>query len=53
MTCDAILRPFFFNGIADISGRWDDDNERVCAVLLRLRLERFSPQAGIEPGTAR
>ena len=35
----AILRPF--NSISVISGRCMDDNERLCAMELRLRLRRF------------
>ena len=42
-----------FNSVSVISGRWADDNERLCAMEPRLRLKRFPPQAGIEPGTAR
>ena len=42
-----------FNSILVISGRWLDDNERLCAMELRLRLERFLSQAGIEPSPAR
>ena len=29
------------------------DNERLCAMEPRLRQERFSPQAALEPGTGR
>ena len=29
------------------------DNKRLCAMEARLRLIRSSPQAGLEPGTAR
>ena len=36
---DAILRPF--RQFLVISGRWADDNERLCAMELRLRLRRF------------
>ena len=42
-----LLRPF--NNISVISGRWEDDNERLCAMEPRLRLKRFSYRAGIEP----
>ena len=42
-----------FNSISVISGRWSDDNERLCAMESRLRLKRSSPQAGLEPTTAR
>ena len=30
-----------FNSISVISGRCSDDNERLCAMELRLRLRRF------------
>ena len=33
--------------------RLEFDNERLCAMELRLRPERFPPPAGLEPGTAR
>ena len=42
-----------FNSISVISGRWADDNERLCAMEPRLRLKRSSPQAGLELTTAR
>ena len=29
------------------------DNERLYALVPRLRLKRHSPQAGLKPGTAR
>ena len=35
-----------FNSISVISGRWADDNERLCAMEHRLRLKRSSPQTG-------
>ena len=38
MTCDFTS---FFNSISGISGRCLDDNERLCAMELRLRLRRF------------
>ena len=38
MTCDFTL---FLNSISVISGRCSDDNERLCAMELRLRLRRF------------
>ena len=34
-----------FNSITVISGRWEVDNERLCAMELRLRL-RFSFERG-------
>ena len=30
-----------FNTVTVISGRWDNDYERLCAMELRLRLGRF------------
>ena len=30
-----------FNSISVISGRWTDDNERLCAMEHHLRLRRF------------
>ena len=42
-----------FNSIPVISGRWADDNERLCAMEPCLRLKRSSPQAGLELTTAR
>ena len=45
------LYPFY--SISVISGRWDADNERLCAMEPSYWLERFSPVAGFEPGTAR
>ena len=42
-----------FNSISVISGRWEVDNERLCAMELRLRLKRSSPQGGLELLTAR
>ena len=41
-----------FNGISVRPGRWLADNERLCAMEPCLRLERFPPQAGLEPETA-
>ena len=45
------LCPFY--SISVISGRWDADNERLCAMEPSYWLERFPPLAGFEPGTAR
>ena len=36
-----------FNSISVISGRWADENERLCAMEPRLRVKRSSPHAGI------
>ena len=49
MTCNFT----YFNSISVISGRWSDDDERLCAMELRLQLKRSSPQAGLELRTAR
>ena len=38
-----------FNNISVISGRWVDDNGRLCAMKPRLRLRRFRPQRGSNP----
>ena len=35
-----------FNGVSVISGRWEVDNERLCAMELRLRLRRFGLERG-------
>ena len=35
-----------FNSISIVSGRWLDDNERLCAMEPRLRLRRFSLEEG-------
>ena len=37
-----------FNSISGMSGRWADNNERVCTMEPRLRLKRPSPQARLE-----
>ena len=34
------------NSVSVISGRWEVDKERLCAVELRLRLRRFHLQRG-------
>ena len=39
-----------FNCISAISGRWEDEIERLYAIEARLCLGRLSPRAGIEPG---
>ena len=36
-----------FNSISVISGRWKVDNERLCAMELRLRLRRFHLEQGL------
>ena len=35
-----------FNNISVISGQWEVDNERLCAMELRLRLSRFRFERG-------
>ena len=50
---DDLLFYVHFNSISVISGLWMDDKERLCAIEHRLRLKNSSPQAGIEPRTAR
>ena len=37
-----------FNSVSVISGRWEVDNERLCAMELHLWLRRFRPRARIE-----
>ena len=41
------------NIISVILGLWIDHNERLCAMKLRLRQNRFPPPASLELGTAR
>ena len=43
MTCDFTS---FFNSNSVISGRYLDDNERLCAMELGLRLRRFHLECG-------
>ena len=38
-----------FNSISVITGQWEVDNERLCAMELRLRWRRFLPVAKISP----
>ena len=38
-----------FNGISVISGSWNGNNEKLCAVISCIRLKRFSLPAGIKP----
>ena len=38
---DALRFYVLFNSVSLISGRWKVDNERMCAMELRLRLRRF------------
>ena len=42
-----------FNSISVISERWLGDNERLCIMEPHLRLKRFPPQSGLQPGTAK
>ena len=45
---------YSFQQYFSVSGRWADDNERLCAMEPRLRLtEKISPRAGLDLGTAR
>ena len=37
-----------FNSISVILRQWESDNERPCAVVPRLQLERFPPPAAFE-----
>ena len=39
-----------FNSVSVISGRWADDNERLCAMEPRLRLRRFHLKRGSKSG---
>ena len=43
MTCDFAS---FSNSISVVPGRWEVDNEMVCAMELRLRLRRFRLERG-------
>ena len=38
-----------FNSISVISGLWEVDNERLCAVELSLQLRRFCLEGGSNP----
>ena len=38
------------NNISVISGRWANDNERLYAMETRLRLGRYRPERGSNPG---
>ena len=38
------------NSISVISGRWADNNDRLCAMEPRLRLKRFRHKQGSNPG---
>ena len=47
------LRFFFFlNSTSVISGQWEFDNERLCAMEPHSRLKGFLTTAGLESGTA-
>ena len=39
-----------FEDVLRISGRWADDNERLCAMEPSLRLRRFPFGQGLNPG---
>ena len=47
------LRYVLFNSISVISGRWAGDNERLCAMEPRLRLNKSPSQTGLEPESYR
>ena len=51
MTCDFMSFSTVFQSI--MSGRWADDNERLCAMKPRSGLKRSLPQAGLKLMTAR
>ena len=40
-----------FNSISFISGRWQGEQEKLCAVKRRLGSDIISPPAGLEPET--
>ena len=42
-----------FNSILVISGEWEGDNERLCAMESHLWLKGFLPSMGMKPRTAR
>ena len=43
----------FLKCILVMSGRWDGDNESMCAVEPCLGLEKFPPIAGLGPATTK
>ena len=47
------LRYVLFNSISVISGRCAGDNERLCTMEPRLRLNKSQSQAGLKPGSFR
>ena len=56
ITIDSLINYTLFvlcNSISVTSGQCFDGIERLCAIEPRLRFERFSPEAGLEPRTAR
>ena len=59
-TCNAIYRLIddlrchvIFNSISVISGRWASDNEKPCAVELRLQFKKIFVSNGSRTGIAR
>ena len=44
-----LLLYVLFISISVISGRWADDNEKLCAMEARLRLKRFPFERGSNP----
>ena len=53
---DGQLESFYlllnFKSISIISGQWEGDNVRLCAVEPQLQLERTPPSAGLKSRTA-
>ena len=45
------LQFYLFNSISCISGQWEDDNKKLCAMEPNLRFETLPPRVQIEPGT--
>ena len=39
-----------FKNISVISGRSEDDNEKLCTTKLRFPSERYPPRSGFKPG---
>ena len=48
MTCDFYV---LFDSVSVMSGQWEVDNERLCAMELRLRLRRSRTRSAISVGT--
>ena len=41
----------FFNSISVISGRWEGDNKKQCAIEYLLQIKRSLLHTGLEPGS--